>query len=240
MKADIRFDSDAAIVAFLDEGASFEARTRNAAEAEPLRDRTRAGEAFVAETEDPWLRNFSVYLDQPVPQEIEEAGTNRSGAFLLHLPSGRLRVVALGTGSSKTDEPPETRTLDVPPGDYSLSLLDGSTLDVEAIRAREKPLVDAADWRLYERINHFGAAGCLTIALGMIFVLIPYTRREYWFLLPLFLLPTCAYTFLRRLPGYARVSERIREYEASLPQYVVAMKRVEATEGLEGGWYQCK
>ncbi len=240
MAAEVQFDADAAIAVFADETLVPEVATRDAAEAEPLRERCKAGEAFITETEDPWISSFRFYVDEPVTEEIEEACDRRSGAFLLRLPSGRLRVTALGTGSSKTQEPPESQTVEVPPGDYALTLLDGTTPDVEAITAREKTLVDAADWRLYERINHFGAFGCLFLALGMAFVLIPHTRREYWFLLPLFLLPTCALTFLRRLPGYARVAQRIREHQAGLPQYVVSMQRVESTEGLEGGWYQCK
>ena len=143
------------------------------------------------------------------------------------MPSGRLRI-AQGTESPKTDEPPETRTLEVPPGDYALTLLDGSDPDVPAVAADPNPQADDADWRIYERVNHFGAAGCASLALGMLFVLIPHTRREYWFLLPLFLLPTCAFTFLRHLPGYARVSKQTREHSAGLPRVVISMQRVES------------
>ena len=240
MQTDIKFESDAALVVFADEGTGPEVRTRDAAEAEAMRDRVKTGEAFVAETEDPGLSKFSIYLDEPVPPEIEEVCSGSSGSFLLRVPSGRLRVVALGTGSAKTDQPPERQTLDVPPGDYSLTLLEGSPQDVDEIVAQQKTQIDAGDWRTYEWVNHVGAAGCLFVALGMIFVLIPSTRREYWYLLPLFFLPTCAYSFLRRLPGYARVANRVREHQDALPQYVVSMKRVETTEGLEGGWYQCR
>ncbi len=249
METEVRFDSEAAIAVFADAGVVPEVATRDAAEAEPLRGRCKAGEVFITETEDPWITEsrqrrasatFRFYVDEAVPEEIEEACDTRSGSFLLRLPSGRLRVTALGTGSPKTQEPPETRTVEVPPGDYALTLFDGSNPNVEAVTAREKALVGDADWRFYERINHFGASGCFFLALGMVFVLIPHTRREYWYFLPLFLLPTCAFTLLRHLPGYARVSKRVREHEAALPQYVVSMRRVESTEGLEGGWYQCK
>ena len=249
MQAEVKLDAEAAIAVFADDGAGLEVPTREAAEAEAWRDRVKAGEAFVAETGDPGLGEsrqgranvrFRLYLDEPVPPAIEQACSARSGSFLLRLPSGRLRVVALGTGSPEMDEPPATRTFDVPPGDYSLSLLEGSIQGGESIAAREKAPDDAADWRLYERINHFGALGCLAIALGMLFVLIPYTRREYWFLLPLFLLPTCAFIFLRRLPGYARVSNQIRERSEDPPQYVLSMQRVDTVEGLEGGWYRCR
>ena len=240
MKAEIKFESDAEIVVFSDEGTGPEVRTLDAAKAEAMRDRVKAGEAFVNETKIPWLSNYRVYLDEPVPPEIEEVCIDSSDSFLLRVPSGRLRVVALNNRSAKTDQPPETQTLDVPPGDYSLTLLDGSTQDVEAVTAQQKAQIDAGDWRTYEWVNHVGAAGCLFIALGMILVLIPSFRREFWYLLPLFFLPTCAYSFLRRLPAYARVAKRVREHQDALPQYVVSMKRVETTEGLEGGWYQCK
>ncbi len=236
MRSDIRFESDAPIAVFADADNLAELSTRGAAEAESLRGRCQAGEAFVAEAEEPSMNQFRLFVDEPVPEEIEEASGSRSGSFLLRLPSGRLRVTALGPQSAKTQEPPEVHTVDVPPGDYSLTLLDGITRDAQADAAR----IDADDWRIYERVNHFGASGCLFLALGGVFVLIPYTRHEYWYLLPLFLLPTCAFILLRNLPGYARVSKQVREDEAALPQYAVSMRRLESTEGLEGGWYQCK
>ncbi len=249
MEAEVRFESAAAIAVFADEGAVSGMGARDPAEAESLRSRAEAGEAFVVETKNPRITGsrqrrasgrFRIYLDEPVPEEIEEVCFSRSGQYLLRLPSGRLQVSVAGKKSRGRAVAPETRTVEVPPGDYSVSLLDGSSKNAPAVTAQQETLVDAADWRLYERINHFGAFGCLFIALGMIFVLFPQTRREYWYLLPLFLLPTCAFSFLRRLPGYARVAERIREHEARLPQYVIVMRRVDSTEGLEGGWYQCQ
>jgi hypothetical protein len=239
-RGDVRFKAHAAVVAFADESVASEVKTRDAAEAEPLRGRAKAGGVFLAETDDPELGRFRVYVDEPVPPEMEAVCAGTSGSFLLRVPSGRLSVVALGTESPKTDEPPETRTLEIPPGDYAVSVLDGSIKEIPALIAQQEALVDAADWRLHQRVDKVGASGCLFVGLGMIFVLVPTTRREYWYLLPLFLLPTCLYSLLRHLPAYVRVEERRKEHEASLPQVVVVMKRVESTEGLEGGSYRCK
>lgn len=240
MKADIRFESDSATVIVADEGVIADVRTRDIAEAEPLRQRAKAGEAFLVDAEDPRLGHIHVYLDEPVPEEIEAICSEHSGSFLLRVPSGRLSVCALGTGSPETREPPEKVTIDVPPGDYSVSVLDGSTKDIPALVTQEEALVGSADWRVHQRIDQVGALGCLIVAAGMVFVLVPYTRRNFWYLLPLFLLPSCAYSLLRRLPRYRRVEERCQEYEDGLPQYVLTLKRVDTTEGLEGGWYQSK
>ncbi len=60
-------------------------------------------------------------FDEPVPREIEETYSVRSGPFLLRIPSGRLMACALDTDSPESGEPPETRTFDVPPGDYALA-----------------------------------------------------------------------------------------------------------------------
>ena len=230
MKAEIRFLSSAATIALAD--ASSGVRAQDLAEGKSLRGRAKAGEAFIAETGGPRL--VRIVLDEPVPPEIEETRSARCGPYLLRVPSGRLTACVLATESPTAGEPPETQTLDVPPGDYALSVFDDSSPDVTARTAG----LDDADWRIYERVNHFGALGCLSLAMGMLFVLIPYTRHEYWFLLPLFLLPTGAFIFLRRLPGYSRVSERVREHQADAPQVVISMTRVESTEGLEGGWYR--
>lgn len=227
MKAEIRFESPASTIALADESAGL--RARDLAEAESLRAQAKAGEVFIAETSSPW--HFRVVLDETVPPEIEETDSARSGPYLLQVPSGRLMAWPVETESPAAGEPAESQTLDVPPGNYALSVFDDSSSDVTAG-------LDDADWRLYERVNHFGALGCLSLAMGMLFVLIPYTRHEYWFLLPLFLLPTGAFIFLRRLPGYARVSERVREHQTDGQHLVISITRVEATEGLEGGWYR--
>ncbi len=240
MQAEIKLDTDATVVAFADDTVGSQVRTRDVAEAKALLDPAKAGEAFMVESDDPKLRHLQLYVDEPVPPEIEETSSARTGSFLLRVPSGKLSLVGLGTASAKPSETPETRTLDIPPGDYALSLLDATDKDISAVTAQQKALVSEADWRLYEWINHFGASGCLFIGLGMLFVLIPYTRREYWYLLPLFLMPTCAFVILRHLPGYARVSKRCRQHADSLPQVIISLKRVESTEGLEGGWYRCK
>ncbi len=94
MEAEVRFESAAAIAVFADEGAGPEVRTRDVAKAEALRGRAKAGGVFLAETEDPSISNLRIYLDEPVPPEIEETCSSRSGSFLLRVPSGRLRVVA--------------------------------------------------------------------------------------------------------------------------------------------------
>ena len=239
MNADIKFESHAAIVAFADENVGSEVKTRDVAEAELLRNRAKTGGVFLTETEDPEIQYVRVYVDEPVPPEMEAICAGRSGSFLLRVPSGRLNAVALGTESPETQEPPEKRTFEIPPGDYLVSVLDGSIREIPALIAQQQALMGGADWRLHQRVDKVGGAGCLFVGLGMAFVLVPYTRREYWYLLPLFLLPTCLYSLLRRLPGYVRAEERIKEHEASLPQVVLAMKRVESTEGLEGGWYRC-
>lgn len=194
----------------------------------------------MVESDDPKLSHLRLYIDEPVPPEIEETSSARTGSFLLRVPSGKLNLVGLGTASKETQKAPETQTLEIPPGDYALSMFDATDKDISAVTAQQKALVDETDWRLYEWVNHFGASGCLFVGLGMAFVLIPYTRREYWYLLPLFLMPTCAYVLLRHLPGYARVSKRCRQHADSLPQIVMSLKRVESTEGLEGGWYRCR
>ena len=239
MKAELRFESIAATVILADEHAGVELRTRDIAEIEPLRDKAKVGAAFGVEAEDPWIGNLHVYVDEPVPVEIAEICSANSGSFLLRLPSGRLSVSGVGTESPQTAEPPEVHGVEVPPGDYAVSVLDGSARDIPALLRQEQALVDAADWRVVQWVDKIGALGCVSVALGLIFVLVPYTRRNLWYLLPLFLMPTCLFSLLRRLPHYRRVEERRKQHERSLPQVVVALTRVEKAEGLEGGWYRC-
>ena len=94
MKAEVRFESEAATVVFADETVDFEVRTRDIAEAESLRGRAKADGLFLVEAEDPQLSNFHIYIDEPVPEEIEEVCFDRSGSFLLRVPSGRFSMCA--------------------------------------------------------------------------------------------------------------------------------------------------
>ncbi len=215
MKADVELDPPATLFAFADEGVAPEVRSMDAGDVESRLGYTRSGEAFFIQGDDPIPGRFQFYVEEPVPEEIEDVYTPVI-SIDLRLPSGQLSVSALGDGSTETAERPESRTLEVAPGDYAVSVL------------RRDVVASDADWRLYDRVNHFGAAGCLFLGLGMLFVLFPYTRREYWYLLPMFLLPTCAFIFLRRLPGYARISEQIREQQADQSRHVISMQRVVA------------
>ncbi len=228
MKTEVSFESSAAIYALADRGFSPEVRALDAGDVESRRGHTKSGKAFFIEADDPWRGHFELYAGEPVPGEIEALCSTRA-SFLLRLPTGRLSVCALGVDSTDADELPEMQTSEVPPGDYQVSVLDRPIENPSAITAQHGVAPDDADWRLFERVNHFGAAGCLSLALGMLFVLIPHTRREYWFLLPLFLLPTCAFIVLRHLPGYARASKQAREHSEAPAPVVVSMQQVEST-----------
>jgi len=196
------------------------------------------GQLFLMHADDPLLYSLDVYVDESPPDELDIYFTTRSGSYLLRAPTGRI-VVRLPADRDESPSPSVVRHgFEVPAGDYVLSVRDRGDVDLSAHAARTEKIVGSSALRFYERLNCFGAVGCLTIGLGGLLALVPRVRRDHWPLLLVFALPTLLYHLMTRLPRYRRVNDVEEEAVKLLPTYLLVLKRVTSAEGLSGGCYR--
>jgi len=196
------------------------------------------GQLFLMHADDASVYRLDVYVDESPPDELDIYFTATSGSYLLRAPTGRL-VVQLPANRDNSQSLSAFKCgIEVPAGDYVVSVRDRGEVNLSAHRARVEKTVGSGDLRFYERLNCFGAVGCLTIGLGAFLALVRSVRRDYWPLLLVFALPTLLYHLMTRLPRYRRVNDVEEEPGKFLPTYLLVLKRVASAEGLSGGCYR--
>ena len=204
----------------------------------PLKSMAESGQLFFLHTDDPSFYRLDVYVDESPPEQLDIYFTARSGSFLLRSPTGRL-VVLLPADRTPKQPPAVLRyCVEVPAGDYVVSVRNRQDVDVRAHEERVKQVAGSDDHRFYTRLNLGGAVGCLAMGFGGLLALIPSVRRAYWPVLLLFVVPTLAYHLMTYTPRYRRVKELEEQASRSLPTYLLVLKSVPSIEGLSGGWYR--
>ena len=190
------------------------------------------GSLFFVASDDPVFHRIDVFVDEPIPEDLDALFTGRSGQFLLRVPTGRVVVTTYGASDASHGQ-----AFELPAGNYVVAVRDRVQPDVQAHERTIEQLVGPDDWRFCQRIDRFGAIGCVTLAASLLLLLVPLVRRQLWFVPAALALPFAANLVLTRLPRYRRVKKLQAEYTISLPVYLLTLHRVTATDGLSGGWY---
>jgi hypothetical protein len=222
-----------------DAGFTTELAAARAAGRPGLEQLAETGRLFLMTSDDPVYFHVDLYVDEPVPDEVDRLFTGRSGAHLLRAPTGRL-VVSLPADNTLRDPAPDSfaQTVEIPVGDYAVSVRDRAVADVQAHDRQLREAIGQDDWRFYNRVNWTGALGCPTLGFAVLLALVPFIRHELWPLLLLGAVPLASFGLMSLLPRYRRVRTVERRLESSLPTFVVSLSRLASTDGLSGGWFR--
>ena len=137
----------------------------------PLKAAALGGSIFFIDREDPTRLKIEVLVEKTPSDAYFSLYEPVGGRFLLRVPSGELLLSGYGAWAS--EEAAGVQSLALPPGDYSVSAFTMEPLDVEAHEKQMERIVGEKDWRFSNRVNYYGAAGCLPLiitALAAIFV----------------------------------------------------------------------
>ncbi len=194
-------------------------------------DLARQGQLFFLDGEDERQFKLLLVVDNDTSDLPRHRFARLSGAFRLPVPSGEL-VVSDGGDRGRG------RTLTIPPGNYSVSILgldpsaglDGKAFDAEQIEA-----VGAADWRYHQRVNWLAPLGCLPFLAAGIVVLIDGWSSASLIAGLVGVLGLLPHFFLKKTPRYRGVETRLRELEASQPHFALELRKVDSVDGLVGG-----
>ena len=131
------------------------------------------------------------------------------------------------------------RELDVPPGNYSVSVLGvgQGERDGAAFRAEQITLLGEKDWRFRAWVDRMGLVGLIPFIAAFIvnfiyrvsIVSLVAVAIGLGVLLPRF--------WISRSRRHREIERRLHEHEASFPHFVLDLRRVESVAGLVGGHF---
>jgi len=195
-----------------------------------LRERAKRGDLFLIDAEDAVKYRMELIPNGDVPPVMANEFVPHGGAFRLRVPSGQVQIGPFPFSS--------TAQVSVTPGDYLVSTFVRCEFDAALFNERMKQIVGRADWQFHRRIENFGCAGCLSLAIGVGIVLCtPSFPRQYWWVpVLIFGVPALLSYLMKKLPRYKRIQRQYDSYSAEFPDFVILLKPSAAAVDLPGGW----
>ena len=202
-----------------------------------IRDRmkplAREGRIFFIDGADPIDMRVDLLIGESISPELAWLFEQDGGAFLLHVPSGSLRLTGVEAWAAGRGREPDTFA--VPPGAYALVVHRRTTPDPATYHGALARHVGAADLAFHTRVNRLALLGCLPLALTAL-ALLARRWRVALVLAGIALLASAPWALLSRSRRYREAERRYEAYHAELPAFILELRPVESTASLVGGY----
>lgn len=187
---------------------------------------------FYLDGEDPSKFRLLICVDDNLSDLPKHRFNQLSGAFALPVPSGRLTV-------STQTQPERATELQVPPGSYSVSVLGvgPGEIDGAAFQAERFQVLGDKDHRYRQWVDWLGVAGIIPFGAMLIVIFVYQFSLVSLVAAAIGIGALLARWLISRTPRYLATERRLNELEASFPNFVLDLRRVDSVAGVVGGHF---
>jgi hypothetical protein len=233
MRSKVEVDAASGLVVFADSGLSLTPPALAAPDfTRYFRDLANQKKLFYLDGEDPSKFRLLICVDEPLSDLPKHRFQQLSGAFALPVPSGRLIV--------STQAQPENDTeLPVPPGTYAVSVLGvgPGEIDGAAFKAERFKVLGDKNHRYREWVDWLGVAGIIPFGFALIVVLVYQFSLVSLLAIAVGIAALLPRWLISRTPWYRQTERRLNELEASFPNFVLDLRKVDSVAGVVGGHF---
>lgn len=200
-----------------------------------VREMAKAGDLFFIDREDPIRMLVQVVTEETPPQAFpEKLYRTVAGNYLVHLPSGVLKLQGLGAWIAGNSTDAESDQLE--PGAYSIEALELESHDLTAYDEHMSDLVGLHNWNFRNRVDRLYFLGCLPTIIAVVLTIFSTLKLGLYagLVAAVLWLP---YLISIRSRRYRSIIETVSSTESGLPLFILRLRRLHSTEGIVGGYF---